>query len=166
MSENQTTRERVVQAVDRGYELKEELEKATAVWRAAQADQGAVRADTKFEKAEEKADRTKETALRATDKAHEAALNKANEPFSEARNTYGIAMAAAQVKKDRAMENMERVHAEAVGVAQREKDMEEATAQSAVHRAKEEIDHIQDTIQQNARQVKESLGINLSDLVI
>ena len=36
----------------------------------------------------------------------------------------------------------------------------------ALHRAKEEVDAMQDTIQQNARQVKEALGIDLKELVI
>lgn len=165
-TENQTTRQRVVQAVDRGYELKEELEKATAAWRSAQVDQGTVRVDTKFEKAEEKAGTTKETALKAIDKIHETALGKANVPFNEAKNTYDVAMATAQLKMDEATLKAEQVYAEAVGAAQHAKDMEEATAQSAVHRAKEEVDAMQDTIQQNSRQVKEALGINLSDLVI
>ena len=164
--EDQTTRQRVVQAVNNGYELKDELELKIEAWRAAQAEQGTVRVDTKFEKAKEKAIKAKEVALKKINKTHEDAVRKASLPYSKAQTIYDVAMGDALVERDKTTLEVEAAYTEMVGETQHAMDMEKATAQSAVHRAKDEVDKHQDTIQQNAKLVKEALGIDLNELVV
>lgn len=163
---DQTTSERVIQAVTRGYEL-------VAAWHTAEDDlkkakitEDEARLDPTVDQAKEAALAAKDEAIAKAESKFQTVSDKANVPYQEARSIYETLVNKANGVQGREVEVALKKHEATVTQAEQEHAMRNTVAQTDIHRAKAEIAATKETIDQNRQVVLDSLGIDLSTLVV
>lgn len=162
---DQTVSERVQQAVTRGYELLAELNQAKAALRDAKQEEDAVRLASPVEAAKRAAAASRDDLVAAANRVRENTINKAAEALEAARAKHGRAVEEAEETYQRDEAATLAAYQYAVREAEDVQEVRMTEVQAAVHRAGREVAAIETTISQNIRVVKDSLGINLANLI-
>lgn len=161
----QTTRERVMQAVNHGMELLLDLREAEVgldVIRSQNSD--AIKANNVDDLIPEMA-ADMETATEASEAVYQEAIKKLRVPLAKAEVTYETKRALAQEVRDKGIGEVQDGWDKKIKATAEERELAAVTAQAEVHRAKREAQAIKATIEQNAKVVKDSLGIDLNNLL-
>ncbi len=162
----QTTRDRVLQAVARGYDLKDELIAAQAAVKEAKLNEDTVRLDPAKEEAVAESLAILTEVSETIGNTFKAAQEKIAVPLNRAQTIYSKALAEATGVHEKAITGVKAEHDDAVAEAEKADGVRNATAQAGRHRATQEVAAIEQTIGQNRAEVKRTLGIDLSDLVV
>jgi len=161
-----TTRERVEQAVGRGFDLLAQLTAAKGQVLLMKRDEDGVRLSNPVDAIEAEALKEKEAAIKSADAICKEAVATAENPFEAARATRDQIVREAQAIFNKLKEESEAAYQRAVANARKEQAMKMAEVHAGVYRAEKEVAAIEATIEQNRRQVKESLGIDLAQLTM
>ncbi len=164
MTTELTVRERVEQAVMRQFSLLAECEVAREESQQASGHRNQVKNSGAVEAAEERALKTKDGANRKATVAYTEAVEEAGKPLSLAQQKFRDLEEKAQAVRDMADQQALSAWQGTMDKAQHEYDMTLATAEAEVHRAKNEVKALEDTIAQHAEVVKTSFNIDLGAL--
>lgn len=162
----QTTRDRVLQAVARGYDLRDELIAAQAAVKEAKLNQDTVHLDPTREEAVAESQGILTEVSQTIAGAFKAAQEKAAVPLNRAQTIYNKAMAEATGVRDKAITGVQAEHDDAVSEAEKADGVRNATAQAGLHRSTQEVAAIEQTTGQNRAEVLRTLGIDLNVLVV
>ena len=164
MTTELSTRERVEQAVMRQFSLLAECEEAREVSRQASGNRNQAKNSGTVEAAEKKASKVRDSANDKAEGVYAEVVIAAAKPLSMARQEYEELEQKAKGVLDTVATKAENTWQTAMDKAQHEYDMTLASAEAEVHRAKNEVAALEDTITQHAAVVKTSLNIDLNAL--
>jgi len=154
----QTVRERVQQALARHFELLAEKETAQdTVGKATSARNGVVNSTTVAE-VTATADALKDRSAKTAQTKYEEILTDARNPLAKAQEAYDKVEEKARSVMQSTNEKAESAFQGKVDKAQQEYDVELATAEAEVYRAKNEVRALQDTIGQHREETGRKLG--------
>lgn len=163
---DQTIQDRVHQAVNRGYELVAERMVAIAAVQSAKQDEDRVRLDTTVDVVTKQAAAERDAEIRQVEDDYRATLAPVEAEWKRAQQEYNAILTERNQIKAEGIQAANTQYASITEAAKQEQKMQMATARATVYRAEREVGAIQATIDQHKRQVQESIGIDLSPLVV
>ena len=161
----QTTSEKVHQAVANGYQLLAQLNEKREELKKAKASEDTARAASPVEELTATVAATRDSAKEGAKAAYEAAIAEASLNRDKAEGTYRKMMEHAQTQKHDTDATADAAYEKDAGSLLREHEMVMVEAKAGVHTASREVVAQEDIIRQNRKVVRDTLGIDLGNLI-
>jgi hypothetical protein len=162
---NQSVHDRVLQAITRDGELIAQREQAKADLMQAKQAEDAVRKDTAHAAAITKAKKEAGDAIARAQIVHEAAIAKARVPLDSATKVFEQARVETEGAFNKAKDDANSKADAKAAAENKQAELDAATARATVHRAEQEVNALQQTIDQHRRGMQDKLGLDMSKMI-
>ncbi len=159
-----TTRERVQQAVTRQFELLAEKDEAGYKASEATSNLNVLKNSSVVEGVRASEGAVYNNASGRAANTYQVAVAKAHEPLDAAQAVFDSAETKIREKREEALQHAEDAFYSKLNAAQDAYTMEMTTAEAEVHRAKSEVQALENTMSQHRDLIKGQLGIDLATL--